>query len=455
MSELTPKKAKKQAEKLKKATDIASRGQRVTKNYQNFERSILKFFHFISGLIDRVLFGQKFAFVSSLLLAVVLVFALNLTDTRLLSQYKSVETIAAFKVSVNANTEVYEVTGIPETVSIQIIGDLPDLQMNQSTNDMSVVADLSALSEGTYQIPLRAVNHSPRLQVKIDPSTVMVSIARKVSKQFFIGWEFINLEKADAIYDFANPILASNQTIVRAAQSTLDSIASVKALIDVTGMSSSFIQDAKLVAYDQQGNRIIVDIIPQTVAVEVTVTAPNKTVPVVIQPVGEIPNGMSIASITLDYQSITLYATNSVLEQIESVVIPVDVTKVVGDTESAASVVLPSGVKKSNITRVHFSMKLGATETKTLSGIKVFANNLDQSKFRFSLMNASDAYVDVIVSGTKENIAKVTAEQIQANVDFSTIIKGRQSLAIVVSGPNALVRYAPAKSRLEIDVVGT
>lgn len=52
---------------------------------------------------------------------------------------------------------------------------------------------------------------------------------------------------------------------IRASQDTLNSIALVKALIDVSGQTSDFTVQAPLVAYDKNGQAVNAEIVPDKV----------------------------------------------------------------------------------------------------------------------------------------------------------------------------------------------
>ena len=446
----------KQNDKTKLAEEIASRGRRVSRSYASFEVGMIRFFRFLSSLVDRFLFSNKHLFLSSFLLAVVLVGALNFGDSQMLTTSKSAESFENIKVQTIVNNEIYEVKGIPDVVSALVIGEISDLQLIQSSNNLSVVADLSGLGEGTHSINLRPVNYSAKVDVKVNPATAIVTIARKVSRSYYFDYEFINKDKADPMYVFSIPDFSADQVFIRASEETLNEIAQVKALIDVSGVNTDFTQEAKLVAFDQQGIRIEADIIPEKIEVSVQVSTPKKTVPVEIQPIGEIPDNKSISSITLDNQSITIYAPNPILDKIESVVIPLDVSKLVSlETQGTARVILPSGVRKADIDKVHFTIKLGETVTKTLSGVRLEYHNYDSDSYKIAAANPLDTNVEVVLNGTKENIDKITANDIRAYLDLSTITIGRLSLPVIVVGPDYLVRYAPVKANIDVEVVGS
>ncbi|MFV0255184.1 MAG: YbbR-like domain-containing protein [Erysipelotrichaceae bacterium] len=458
------KKEKKKKVKRKRKIDIRSEksktdwaekiGKRTSDTYNSTEALFLRAFKPISDLFDKIVFNRKFAALTSLILAVIMVVGLNYGDFQeLTNSYRTMTTRENVEVMVIGNTDVYEILGIPETVTARIVGDLADLQLVQSSTSFTIVADLSGLSEGVHSVPLVAQNYSSNLDVQVEPSTVTVSIARKVSQQYYVGYEYINTNQAKSIYDFGVPTFDKTSVIVRASQDTLNKISSVKALIDVANMNADFEQEAILVAYDQTGNKIDVDIVPSAIKVSVAVTSPNKTVPIVIAPVGDIPGGQSIERITLDHDSITLYGPLSVLENIDKLVIPVDVSNMTSErTDAIAEVVLPSGVKGSDIKKVNYSLSLGVTATKKFEGVSIRYINYDDDKYRFTLVDANDATVDVIISGTESNLANIKVEDLDVYVDLATIKSGTLSIPIVVDGNNVLLIYAPSRDNLDIIV---
>ena len=129
----------------------------------------------------------------------------------------------------------------------------------------------------------------------------------------------VHTDKLDNIYILGEPQFEATKVNVRAASDTLDSIAFVKALIDVSGKTADFEQDAVLVAYDQTGTPVKADIIPSTVKVNVKVTSPSKDVPVAVELQGEMPEGKAIEEIIFDHSSVKIYAQQSVLDKLDKV----------------------------------------------------------------------------------------------------------------------------------------
>ncbi len=263
--------------KTELAKAIAEKSQTFARTYANMETSVTKFFRWLSSWIDRLLFNQKHGKLVALILAILFCFMVGSDeDFDLFKANREVKTLNDLSVSTIVSEQAYEVSGIPENVTVEVIGDSGDLQMLNLQDNYQIVADLSGLTEGTHDVTLQAKNFSSRLEVIIKPSTAVVTIKRKESKRFTLGYDFVNTSKMDSVYALSEPQFEQGEVVVRASSETLNKIAFVKALIDVSDVDSDFESDAEIAAYDQSGNRISVDIRPSSVKAKVKVTTPNK-----------------------------------------------------------------------------------------------------------------------------------------------------------------------------------
>ena len=358
-------------------------------------------------------------------------------------------------VKVVYNSEIYEISGLPETVNVIVMGDMSDITLQKSQSTSSVTADLSGLTEGTYSVKLEPTNFISRLSVTVeDTPSASVTIKKKVTQHFNISYEYINTNKMDGIYTLSVPTFDNTQVLVRASQDTIDSIAMVKALIDVSGVTTDFTTTATLVAYDQQGNVVNCDIVPSTVNATVVVTSPHKDVSINVVPTGTLPDGLAIDSITLDHTAVTIYAPDSVLESVNEVTINLDVSSISKDTTLSTALSLPSGVKSMSVTKVNMEVKVGTAQTKTITHVPTSWKN-NNNQYRFAVVNTDDAYMDVLVTGTANNIAKITTSNISVYIDIANVSIGLQEVPLYVSGDNDLVKYAIADGRqyVEIQVV--
>jgi len=315
----------------------------------------------------------------------------------------------------------------------------------------SVVADLSGFLEGTHEIKLAPKDFSTRLDVALSQTTAVVTIKKKISERFALAYDFVNKDKMNQEYVLGTPLLSDQEVIIRASQDTLDQIGIVKVLIDVSKVTADFTKLGTVVAYNQSGERMNVDILPKEVTVTVGVSSPNKTVPVAVSPVGEIPNGMAIESVTYDHQTITIYGQDSILGAIDTILVPVDATALSADTNLVADIPLPSGVTKTSVNVVNMQITLGLGVTKTLPNVIIeYSNNV--KGYRFTLVNLEDVYTSVELFGTQTNIDMINSEDLYVYFDMKNLVLGENEVQLYVQGPNPLVKYTLVKSSIKIKV---
>ena len=121
---------KQQQEKLELAKAIASQSQRVAKTYENIENTVIRGVRWFSSAFDRILFN-RFSRTIALVLAILMYVFINynLGDLIFESTITAGDKISNIPVTVVANDEVYEITGLPDTVNAMIIGDYADIQL--------------------------------------------------------------------------------------------------------------------------------------------------------------------------------------------------------------------------------------------------------------------------------------------------------------------------------------
>jgi len=444
-------------EKVEIAKQIASQSRKVVRTYASIEMSIMRVVRWLSGLVDRLLFNQRYAKIVALGLAVIIYSSINLNSTIFEASVSgSGKTINNVPVDIVANTEVYEISGLPESVTALIVGDVADIALTETQGQFRVVADLTGLAEGTHHISLIPANFSPRLAVSVNPSTAIITIERKTTQRFLLDYDFVNVNKMDLRYVLGTPELEVSEILVRASERTLESIAFVKAFIDVSGVDASFVKEVPIVAYNQLGERVDAQIIPSVVRVSVNVSSPNKSVPLVIDPVGLIPNGLAISSIVMDHQAVTLYAPESVLSRINRLTLPIDATTLTQDTTLVTSIAIPSGVRQSSISKVNVEIKLVQGISREFTQIPVsFRNN--RQGFKFSPTNVEDAYMDVTVFGAPDLVDQLVNEDIGVYIDLFDAQLGIADLPVFVEVNNS--RFAgyfvlsPSKPAIEINIV--
>ncbi|MGL5541360.1 MAG: CdaR family protein [Erysipelotrichaceae bacterium] len=445
-------KKREQRTKTEIAKKIAQEGQRFTQTYEAIGTRIIRMFRWVSMWFDKILFNQKYGKLVALALAVVLFLSINTGGEASFTTLGSADIIKDVPVSVLVNDSVYEVKGIPQTVNVTVIGELADIQLVRSQSDYKIVADLSGLTEGIHEVELTAVDFSPRVNVIVQPSKTTVTISKKMGQSFRVGYDFVNMDKMNMIYALGTPEFEQGEVLVRASESTINSIAFVKALIDVSNVTGDFEQEATLVAYDQSGNKVDVDILPSKVKVKVGVSEPKKDVPITIEPIGLIPDGKAIAGFKLDHDTVTLYGPDAVLEKINEVKIQVPAQNLTKNTQLTMPLILPSGVAKTSVTKVNIKIELADAVEKTIDNIPItYINNTNG--YSFKPVNPEDVYANVVLSGAQSQIDAIKPEDLQVYIDFAQISEpGQQDVILTVVGTNKLVSYSLAKPTITLIV---
>lgn len=445
---------KTQENKTELAKRIANQSKRMASGYQAFGDRVLRAVRWFSSFIDKVLFNRKSARLTALILAIILyvVVNFNTVSSIIAKPLEYSRTLEDIPVIARYNSDTFELTGLEDSVDVIIYGDATSVT-NALSNNGSVIADLEGLDEGTHNVRLKDEGFGNDVSVAIDPSNVLITLKKKTTAQFDISYDLIHSDQMESIYSVGVPEFESSTVNVRASKDTLDTIAFVKALIDVSNKVDDFDQEAKLVAYDDNGDSVNAEIVPNTIKVHVPVTSPNKTVPVEVQISGEVPDGKAISTITLDQQAVTIYGAETTLQEIDKVVVTLNASTITKDSIVLRPVVLPTGVSTANINQISLTVTVGDSKNRIIKDVPInYINNTNNFK---ASQPDNKTTTSVIVSGTEENINAVNASDINVYIDLINAVPGLQEFQLMIDQPaNGLVKYSLEDASYELNILG-
>ena len=454
MTNFNRRNSQEQKEKTELANKIARQSKKVASTYEHIENGLFKIFRIFSTWIDHLIFNPKYTKIVSLAIAILLFITVNFNSSSSIfdQPLTSAREISNMNVTAVYNSDVFEVSGIPESANVTVIGDSANVTSAINIGG-NVVVDLEGLTEGTHQVKLSTEGFNNNVDINIEPSDAIITLKKKTTREFDISYDFINMDKMNSIYSLGTPEFSYTKVNVRASKDTLDSIAFVKALIDVTGVSGDFSQTARLIAYDANGQPINADIVPSEVTVTVPVSNPNKTVPIEVEVSGTVPNGMAIESIDTDQKSVTIYASDSVLSKIDKVVVTVDASTLTQDTTLVRPITLPTGVNSSNVSQINLDVRLGEGVTKTIDGVAIYFRNNNNNYEFMPVDNKTTTSVNVF--GTQSNVDAISAEDISVYFDMTDAIPGVQEFTLTIDqSPSSLVTYSLVENTYEVNVIG-
>ena len=267
--------------------------------------------NFKSNALEKILNRKQSLIVFSLLISVVIFLFVNGKAESLVE--KESEILSNQPVSVVYNKEKYVVEGVPNTVDVILIGRKSDLYLAKQLDDHEIVLDLSDYKTGEYNVKLK-YNHSVEsVTYKIDPSSVKVTISEKVSSVKTLTYDLLNQDSLDSKLNVSEVELESSEVYVKGAKTTIDKVATVKALIDISKLKidssgtykidDSNVEDSKksitLVAYDSEGSVVNnVEIVPNTVVATIKVDSYYVDLPVKVVPKKGTASGVCSAAKT-------------------------------------------------------------------------------------------------------------------------------------------------------------
>ncbi len=437
-------------EKLEKAKQIASKSANRNQ-YETIEEGIVKFFRWISTIIDRLFFSSKYLGLFALLLACLAYFVATYDNSSaMLSSSKLLSNVG---INARYNSETFELSGLPSACEVVLTGEAANVN-NAASKKGSCQIDLEGYTEGMHTVKVNAVGFGDNINTIVSPSEVTVTLKKKTTMQFDLSYDFINQNQLDSRYILSEPSFAQGTKInIRASQDTLNSIALVKALIDVSGQTGDFEINAPLVAYDKNGQAVNAEIVPSSVTASVKISSPSIEVPIKLKPVGQIPVGLAIDTAEIvDHQTTRIYGPENILNGIREVYVNFDMSTVTDnvDKDIMLPVVLPSGVSASDVTVVNVRVSLTTVETAVLEDIPLYYHN---NYNNLAISSVSLMSVNVELSGSANNIAAVSVDDVEVYFEMPSE-PGTYTLPLyVVSADHPYVNLSLEKSNVNVTVV--
>lgn len=329
--------------------------------------------------MQKFLKSNLFYSLISLLFALLLFFNANSGTSRQVTQSAQTYNTTAYDVpiQVDYDEDKYYVSGLPDTVSVHL-SSLNRIKLNQeaddSTRSFKVVADLSHQSSGTVDVTLRVTNLTSGVEAIVDPAVVSVTIEKKVSQKFKVTPVLSDSIVKDG-YTLGDVTFDKTEVTVTTGEQTMTQIKEVQAVFNPNRTTmESFSEEVQLQAIDSNGDILPVTIEPARVMGEVEVVAPTKTVSLKAKETGTVASGVASVNINLETDEAIITGPQSLLAELTTIEIPVDVTGIRKETTMTVDIPLtedsltatPKSVKVT-LTPI-FASQSGSSSAPTTSG---------------------------------------------------------------------------------------
>ena len=422
---------------------------------------LTKFVLFISektgaktGKFERWLTRKNTLIILSLILAIGFFFVVDSKSIILVDS--SAEVLYDQKVEATYNREAYVVEGLPETVDVTMIGGTAELYLAKQLASGTVKVDLTNYKEGTHKVNLKYDSTINSVNYKLDPSTVTVIIYPKVSKTVNVDVDVLNKSALDSKLAVQSVTIDQEEVIIKGAEHTLEKVSTVKALVDIKNIIDPkagvvTLNDVKLVAYDNEGNVVDVEIVPNKVTATVSIVSPSKEVPIKVIPKGTVAFGKAISSMTSSISKVTVYGEESVLEELQYIPIEIDVNGLSENKTYDVKINKPQGVRDISETDAQVSISLGTEVSKEIEDVYIETINLNPI-YKPEAVGENSSKISVIVKGTQEVIDSIDVSKIKAIVDLAEYGEGTHEVEVEVIGDDLRATYTPKTTKIKVRI---
>lgn len=375
----------------------------------------------------------------------------------LLFSENSAEILKSQPVNVVYNEEAYVVEGLPKTVDITLIGRKADLYFAKQSPSHDINVDLTGLKPGTHKVTIKYSQALPSIDYKVNPSVATVIIYPKISETKTLTYDLLNQDSLNSKLVVKDIDLASDKAVIKGAEHQLKEVATVKALIDINNLvkqevGTTTLKDVPLKAYDEHGNVIDVEIVPNKMDVDLLIASPSKELPIKVIPKGEISFGFAISSIELSETKVMVYGDEEALNKLKFVPLTIDVKGLKESHKYKLELVKPSGVRYMSVNNVTVNVELDKSTDRVINNVNIETRNLTEG-YTVTGLSAEDTLVSVTVKGVASVINELKAEDVKAYLDLKGFGAGVHEVEVLVEGSDTRVQYVPKTKRVKIRIV--
>lgn len=422
---------------------------------------ITKFFVFIGEKLkvtdkplEKAISKKSSLIVISLIFAVIVFLVVDRQNTTLLET--NAEVIYNRTLTATYNDEEYVIEGLPKTVDITLIGTKANLYLAKQLPAQDVTVDLSDLKPGVHKVNLKYKQSISSVEYKLDPSVVTVVVSPKQSETREIKTDIVNINKLDSKLAINSVKLDKDEVIIKGSNSDLEKVSTIKALVNVNNMADpksgeNILKDVELVAYDEEGNKMSIEMVPSKVNATIMIESPSKEVPLEIETKGEVVFGKAIKTINSNVQKVTIYGDSKTLDTTDSIKVKVDVDNLKSNKDYTLSIKKPSGIREISEKTVNVKIELDDEATTEISGVKLSYTNLG-SNYTVQATSENSTEITVILKGVESVISNMDSTQIEAYVDLDGLGVGEHEVQIKVKGEDPRVNYSPKVTKTKIKI---
>ncbi|GFN33192.1 CdaR family protein [Paenibacillus xylaniclasticus] len=319
-------------------------------------------------------------------------------------------------------------------------------------DDYVVSANLSAVPNGRSEVTLSVELPKGVELIEMTPNRATVQIEPMQTKEFQV--QVITEGEPANGYKAGEPIVKPNNRVhVTLPEDELELIGAVAVKVSVQNEEKTVTEKkARVVVYDNDGNELKDAVVsPSVVEVEVPITKPYKQLPLQIGYTGKLPDGLSIAKLTLSTEQVTVYGPQNVLDKLDFYDgVNVDLSKVTGSGTYTYDITPIEGIAAVDPAKVSVSVEIEPTESRVIPQVPIVLNGLAEG-MSASLVIPAEGKMDISVRGAPSLLATIDEDDIQAVARLESLGVGHHEIVLTIHVPN-YTSVDPLPYKVTVDI---
>ena len=272
-------------------------------------------------------------------------------------------TIGNVPVYVDMDSQLYTVTGLPESVTLRIEGSSSSLLAVAGNASYRVkTPNLNELGTGKHMITLQVTGLPSGVKGTVSPETVEIMIEKKSTVELPVS---VNVNRANlpGAYKNGQALVSPARVTISGPESLINQVEMVVANVTVPeNAKADYTSSVAVQALDATGKPLALKVEPEQVQVRVPITMNSKRVPLVLTTTGSAGSQYTY-QLKSDIKEVTILGAQEILDRLTAIPVVVDVSQMTKTTTQAVKLTLPTGVD--SVTPENISVEVVVTPTTT------------------------------------------------------------------------------------------
>lgn len=385
----------------------------------------------------------------SIVFAVFLWFAINPVKT----DYYTVPLNVINEDSLRAKGLVLNSKVYPEKYVTITVRDRVDVLDRIKDADFEVTLDLAKVkSVDNKVIALEAPVYLGREKInqnniELKPKTVTLDLGKIEENPFLVQVE--TQGKLPAGYEIISKTATPDTVSIEALDYVINSVGSVKAVVDVTGLNKTMEKRTECKVYDKKG--VEIPELGKKLTVEIRIEI-GKRVPVIPITSGDPNRDYVEGSYSVKPDNVLITGEQEVLSKINEIkTAPVNLDNTTKTFTAPVILQLPEGIKLVNSTReVNVTVEIIPLTERTVEipadGITLLGTKTGEDLMNYDISSP----VTVKLKGRLEDVNAISYQQLTATIDVGDLNEGTHSAPLKITLPGNISQVGEAKVQVKI-----